>query len=159
MRVYILGAGASRGSQEHPGGQPEQDRGPRSSRVAPLVNELFLPIYEHHGQLIGLTPGRIQEVRDGVGNHGGSVEEWLTAEWDNTRSLREESTKQHKRALFGRVAFYLWSLFLELNQGYEDRNGYRLFVQKVLRRDESFGIVNFNYDLLSTLPFRTPAIG
>lgn len=144
MKVFVFGAGASRGSQDYPGGHGQDDAS-LSERTSPLVNELFEGAYSHHGRLIGLTGAIMDEVRKGVAARG--VEGWLTSEWESIHRL-PAAAKQAKRDLFGRFAFYLWSLFLEVSQSYDDdHNGYRLFIDKLLKY-ENFGLISFNYDLL-----------
>jgi len=138
MKVYIFGAGASRGSQ------PEHME---PTRRAPLVDELFEDFYKNCARYVGLSEADLVECRIGSKQSGG-VEKWLTDEWESISHLRQEHTKQAKRLLFARLAFYIWRLLLDVSATYNESNGYNVFANKLFQEDEPFGLVSFNYDLL-----------
>jgi hypothetical protein len=77
MKVFVFGAGASKGSQE--------GLSLNANQKAPLVDELFSSQYDQlylsHEEYIQCQEGRL--------DCGGSVEQWLSTRWAGVESLRE----------------------------------------------------------------------
>lgn len=141
MKVFVFGAGASRGSQEAD-----------ASERAPLVNELFATDYLGHARLAGLEGGDMAIFRQAVGEIGnGSLEEWLTRKWESIETLQEDISKQAERGEFGRLAFYFASLLLAVSKTYTETNGYSIFALKLRKLDKPWALINFNYDTLLDL--------
>jgi hypothetical protein len=136
MKLFIFGAGASLASQ---GPNPQ-------SRIAPLVDQLFDPRYGDCATDI-LSDEDFQEARSAT-EKAGSLEKWLTQRWEQIQSLRQNITKTAEKAFFGRICFYIWNLLQRVSTTYNSRNGYNLFTRKLKDRDESFGLISFNYDTL-----------
>lgn len=139
MKVFIFGAGASRGSQ------PE---GQDARVVAPLVNELFDERYQTYADQVNIPTSLMGELRS-EWKASGSLEGWLTQRWDKIETLKESKSKEAERALFGKLSFYIWKLLLGVSGTYhEPSNGYYTFLRKLRGKDEPFGIISFNYDTL-----------
>lgn len=137
MHLYIFGAGASQGSQQE--GVPHLTK-------APLVNELFADQYKDYAHDVALLDVDLQNIRGAIGK--GPVEEWLTREWDRINALRTAASRQASKTLFAKLVFYIWRLFLGVSTTYFEMNLYRIFVAKLIERDEEFGLISFNYDTL-----------
>jgi hypothetical protein len=142
MKVFIFGAGASRGSQN-----PAVGMGP--GRNAPLVDQLFDPEYLAlaNVNISLLSDDDVQSARAGI-KAAGSLEKWLTESWEKIGSLRQAATKSAQRALFGRITLYVWNLLREVSKTYDNSNGYYLFAKGLKAQDEAFGLISFNYDTL-----------
>lgn len=140
MKVFIFGAGASKGSQ------PDQGVNPKVA--APLVNELFEDRYQTYADQVNLPTSLIRQLRTEWKTLG-SLEGWLTQRWEKIDTLRESRNKEAERALFGRLSFYIWRLLLGVSSEYrESSNGYYTFLSKLRSKDEPFSIISFNYDTL-----------
>lgn len=141
MKVFVFGAGASKGSQ-----------GERNDTLrAPLVDDLFHPDYIGHARLAGLEDDDMLGFRQAIGEAGGFLEQWLTHKWQALGDLRREVSKQAEKSDFGRLAFYITSLLLAVSTTYNQSNGYSIFAQKLRGLDEEWGLINFNYDTLLDL--------
>ena len=140
MRVFIFGAGASRGSQP--------DQGIDQRVVAPLVNELFEDRYKTYADQVNLPASLMLQLKEELKDVG-SLEGWLTQRWVKIETLRESRTKEAERALFGRLSFYVWRLLLGVSSSYhESSNAYHTFLNKIRSKDHPFGMISFNYDTL-----------
>ncbi len=137
MHLYVFGAGASQGSQQ---------RGVPTLLKAPLVNELFANQYKDYAKDVALLNVELQSLRVSIGK--GSVEEWLTNEWDRINALHTATSRQGWKTLFGKLVFYIWRLFLGVSESYFEMNLYRVFATKLRERDEEFALISFNYDTL-----------
>src|SRR5713226_7303690 len=126
MKVFVFGAGASKGSQTDVA--PEQR--------APLVNDLFDPNYFAYANLAGFHGGDMVRFRQAMSESGGSLEAWLTQKWESIEGLRQEVSKQAERGDFGRLTFYIASLLLAISTTYREDNGYSTFALKLRARDE-----------------------
>ncbi len=135
MHVYIFGAGASLGAQP-----PNL----LAECVAPLVDELFAKQYESYAVQVGLTQRALADLRSAIGT--APVEDWLTRTWGEIQQLREDTSRTSARARFGRLAFYIWRLFLGISATYHDANLFRVFLDKLVVKDVPFGLITFNYD-------------
>ncbi|MBI5876660.1 MAG: hypothetical protein HZB53_03340 [Chloroflexi bacterium] len=138
MKVFIFGAGASRGAFEH----DHSD----SALVAPLVDELFETRYDRHATSI-LEAGDLDECRQGLIKYG-SVEKWLTERWERVQRFEQPSSQQSERAFFGRISHYVRRLLQWVSNAYNDTNAYATLLRKLVARDERFGSISFNYDTL-----------
>lgn len=138
-KVFIFGAGASLGSQ----GPNQVD----VSKKSPLVNELFNVEYHGYSGPVGLDEGELTTFKT-ESEKSASLEHWLTAQWNAMGNIQNPSALNHRRKIFGQLTFYLFFLFKAVSQTYNQQNSYRLLLQKLLDRDESFGLINFNYDTL-----------
>lgn len=138
MRVYVFGAGASRGSQ--------LETGP-PSRLAPLMNELFNPQYvNEYAHKVTLTANDIGGLRTSIGTT--PVEDWLTARWAAIEKLPTPQAKQAALTEFGRLTFYVWRMFLEISATWNPENLYCNFVAQIVAQGVPFGLISFNYDTL-----------
>jgi len=138
MKVFVFGAGASKGSQEESphGGHLE----------APLVDELFVQVYWRGPAF--LHNDELAECRQGALECGGSVERWLTERWERVESLKEERSKSAEKAFFGRLTCHLWLLLQGVSDSYTLASGYYQFLKRLRLKDEPFALVSFNYDTL-----------
>ncbi len=148
MKVFIFGAGASKGSQDHYNYDHSQ-----WSSSAPLVNELFQKKYYIYAQK--RDPFRSPFLHDveweicaNVTKQGQSIEEWLDSRWATIDSRVQESTKHAERTFFGNITFYLWHLFQAVSNTYKEGNGYRILLDRIRSNDEPFSLISFNYDTL-----------
>ncbi|KKR16435.1 MAG: hypothetical protein A3D82_01725 [Candidatus Levybacteria bacterium RIFCSPHIGHO2_02_FULL_40_29] len=145
MRVFIFGAGASKGSQH---------RVIHDSFVPPLSNELFDPKYSQFAHMVGLMDPDMNRCRDSISKFS-SFEEWLTDEWEKVKDLKEVRTRDAKKGFLAQIAFYIWITLVNVSkwtyenerQSRED-NGYQVLMSKLLVKDEPFGLISFNYDLI-----------
>lgn len=139
MKIYIFGAGASRGSQP-PHLLPE--------KRAPLINDLFDDQYRAYANDVFVSPSRISELSAQIGDE--SLEEWLSKEWTKLGTLRGKESLAYGRKMFGELSLYIWWLMAKISTTYNEDNGYYLLLQKLAKRDdkEEQVFVNFNYDLL-----------
>ena len=145
MKLFIFGAGASRDAQH---GMVHD------IAIPPLTNELFDPRYSEMAKSVGLSDPRMNTLRNEIAKYA-YFEEWLTNEWDKTKTFKEQRTINAQRGLLGRVLFYIWLVLIKVSEwNYENKfqsretNAYQELMNKLFKKDESFGLINFNYDLL-----------
>lgn len=136
MHIYVFGAGATHGAPSPGTGPPE--------RVAPLMNQLFAPQYADYANEVTLRARELEGLRASIGD--APVEDWLTTKWTAIQALRTPEAKETERTLFGRIAFYVWRLFLEVSWTWTEDDYHRIFLDQVVARDEPFGMISFNYD-------------
>lgn len=139
MKLFIFGAGASKGSQE----------GYSPNIIAPLVDELFNEAYQEIAYQVGVEKGEIEGFRNdflSAGDKG--LEEWLTDKWQKYLDSDAELTKRRYQAIFGRTTFYIWWLMQQVSQTYNHQNGYKIFLDKLSEEAGTYGFINFNYDTL-----------
>ena len=137
MKVYIFGAGASKGSQGNYA----------SSVKAPLINEIFNESYAGFAEGVGLSRNELKYIEEQVIAAGLSVEEWLTRRWDLIKSIKTVPSRHAEQKFFGRITCYLWWMFQNVSM-HRGTDIYGEFVRRVLRQDEEFAFINFNYDTL-----------
>lgn len=89
MKVFIFGVGASLGSQDKIAGLNPQYR-------APLVDQLFQQTY-WSGPTI-LSEDDFQRCQ--TASDMGSLESWLTQQWEEIEGLKQEKTKSAELAFF-----------------------------------------------------------
>lgn len=140
MKVFIFGAGASLGSQGNTNGIETKKR-------APLVNNLFEGPYRDYAIDIGVSPAELHDFDSKV-KEVGSLEKWLTDEWNGISKIKTEHKKLSKLSTFGRLTFYIWRLCQNVSNTYDHSNAYRIFLKRLTENDEEFGIISFNYDTL-----------
>lgn len=138
MKVFIFGAGASKGSQI---------KTVHDDVRAPLIDELFSLNYLKYAEEVGMRKSQLQYCREEV-KKVNSLEAWLTNRWNNIGSLRQVRTQESERHFFGRVTFYIWKTLLGVSRSYDEENLYYIFLNKLNQKDEPYGLINFNYDLL-----------
>lgn len=136
MRVYIFGAGASKGAQPNNVGD---------QRTAPLMDELFRPSYREYTALTGLTDADLTVLRADIGDQ--PVENWLTAEWQRVENYGPQR-QQAGRVRLARLAFYIWHMFLAISTTPARETQYDRLLRQLLARDEPFGLISFNYDTM-----------
>ena len=138
MKIFIFGAGASKGSQE----------GYSPNVLAPLVDEIFNETYQDFANQVGVEKGEIEGFRNDFILSGKGLEEWLTDLWERYTKSAAEITQRRYQAIFGRTTFYIWWLMQKVSQTYNHQNGYKLFLDKLSEEGEDYGFINFNYDTL-----------
>lgn len=140
MKVYIFGAGASLGSQEH--------QTISKDLKSPLVNELFSPIYERYASEVFLSPTRVRKLAAQLGDQ--SLEEWLSSEWIKLGEPHGNEALAYGRKLFGDITLYIWWMMANISGTYHETNMYHQFLEALARKDdkEEQAFINFNYDLL-----------
>jgi hypothetical protein len=138
MKVFIFGAGASKGSQN-----TISD----SKFVAPLMDELFDNKYNEYFNELGFSINDIGNIRDSI-HKGEHLEEILVKKWDLIKNYKSEQKIFAEKTNFGRLALYLWKLLQKVSTTYEGNNKYTRLLQIIKDRDEDFGLINFNYDTL-----------
>ncbi len=138
MKIFIFGAGASQGSQGDSGINPVQR--------APLMNQLFDDHYVGYGNQVCVSPSELSNYKHVISTES-PLEVWLTDEWTKIEKLKEETTKRAKRGFFGRLAFYLWWVLLNVSKE-PGQDSYRKLLEKLVSNDEAFGLISFNYDTL-----------
>ena len=151
MKIFIFGAGASRGAQ------PDNVH---EHAIAPLTDELFNARYQKFASMVGLSEPSMNIYRDSI-SKAKSLEEWLTNEWSKTESIQEVWSKNAQRGLLAQIAFYIWLVLRNVtswtynNSGNSrDSNTYLALMNKLLARQEQFGLINFNYDLLLDFAYK-----
>src|SRR5258708_5872406 len=105
MKIFIYGAGASKGSQPH---------APNPSLVAPLTNDLFSLTYESSAREVGLTPNKLTIYRQAV-ESSESLETWLTNWWSTAQLIEDKNLQQAHLSQFGRITLYLWWLLYKIS--------------------------------------------
>lgn len=151
MRVFIFGAGASKGAQQ---GTVHEHR------IAPLTNELFDPRYKVYADMVGLNDTLMNVCRENISKFI-SFEEWLTSEWNKISSFKEVATRDAQKGFMAQIAFYIWLTLLgvskwtyENHRNSRDNNTYLILMSKLFIKDEPFGLINFNYDLLLDFAYK-----
>ncbi len=142
MKIFIFGAGASKGSQ----GQVDNP-----SFVSPLTDELFDDEYRGYatyGQYEILSKAELSKCAEESKNNG-SVEQWLTQRWNNINNFTQLRTQSAEKIFFGRLTFYIWQLLQAVStQTYNSSNAYTVLMEKLRISDQPFGLISFNYDTL-----------
>jgi hypothetical protein len=108
------------------------------------MNQLFAQQYAGYAHEMRLTPGELADLQASIGDT--PVEDWLTTRWGAIETLRTPEAKETERTRFGRLAFYVWRLFLEISSTWTEDDYHRVFLEQVVTRDEQFGLISFNYD-------------
>lgn len=140
MKIFVFGAGASQGSQIGKNIKPK----------APTVDKLFdAENYHEYAEDTGLSRLDLSSYQEDV-RRAGSLEGWLTQIWEKEIKSREDKPKNWNRIkMFGKLTIYVWWLMQKVSETYNDSNGYRKFLLKIVESNEGkFGIINFNYDTL-----------
>ncbi|MEX0616651.1 MAG: hypothetical protein WD231_02425 [Candidatus Woykebacteria bacterium] len=136
MKVYIFGAGASKGSQVH-----------TVVTESPVTNDLFNSQYADRAKEVGLSTKDLESLAKDVSGYE-SLEDYLTERWLNVQKLKKPWQKESEMRLFGRIALYVWNLLRAVSDTYDETNLYKVFANKLAKSEEEFGLVNFNYDIL-----------
>ena len=112
---------------------------------APLMRELFLDRYYPFAREVGLPASKFVALRTEAGDN---VENYLTTRWEAIQGHRSLRYREAENSLFGQLVFYMWRLLLAVSMTYnnDERNSYKLFMYKILSKDEDYGFINFNYD-------------
>jgi len=139
MKIFVFGAGASRGAQD----QKIFKEG--HEQRAPLINELFRPYY-----LKGLVSGLSLDLPEcqEAAKKAGSLEKWLTSKWDSISQIGVEKLRRAEKSWFGNINLYIWNVLNYVSQSYPNAQGYGQFLTKLREKAEDFGLVSFNYDTL-----------
>ena len=146
MRTFIFGAGASLDSQK---GHVVHD-----NAIPPLTNDLFNPRYGDFAKMVGISEPDMNRYRNEITKHT-SLEDWLTSEWEKTKTLTLDSSKQAQFGALGQITFYIWLVLCNVSKWMykneyqsRDSNAYEELLTRIKVSDSPFGLVNFNYDLL-----------
>lgn len=145
MKVFVFGSGASKDAQHGT---------VHDSSIPPLTNELFDHRYSEMAVRIGLNDPTMNTLRNKIAEYA-YLEDWLTEEWDKINSLREVRSINRQRGFLAQVLFYVWLVLINVSKwNYEntfqsrETNAYQELMRKLFDKDEPFGLINFNYDLL-----------
>ena len=145
MKVFIFGAGASKGAQHNT---------VDGEAIAPLTNDLFDPRYSKFADMVGLSKTQMNKCRNAIEEHK-YFEEWLTKEWESVKKYKLEQTRNAKKGFLGRIALYIWLILCSVSKWTHDNknqnretNSYEELMNKILEIDEAFGLLSFNYDLI-----------
>jgi len=145
MKVFILGAGASFGSQ---------DVTNISAYTTPLTEDFLDERYLEWAKKVGLSDIDFQNLRKEYLKYVKSsdsertFEDWLTEKWMEISSFSSSSRQDSSRKLFGKLTNYIWYLLKEVSSTYSDYNHYRTFISNLDKQDEPYGLISFNYDTL-----------
>lgn len=140
MKLFIFGAGASKGSQS--GGSSDH-------RSSPVVSELLDERYlSRIGSEIGISKGLLNDTlkRWRQSDQKQDFEEWLTAEWEKVESEISGQNVEAVRSRLGALTHYMFRLFQNVS-GFPGQNYYEKLLMK-LADGPSVGFISFNYDLL-----------
>jgi len=138
MTIYIFGAGASKASQIGVN---------KPKLISPLVNDLFEDQYTPYAKEVNVEVSDLNHYKTDFRKAGLTLEEWLTKWWLDTQNLDPQFLRG-ERADFGKILYYFWRLFSKISTTYDKNNLYRIFLQKVKKTRQPFGLISFNYDLL-----------
>ena len=138
MKLFIFGAGASKGSQK---GNEDP------SKISPLADELFSEPYRHFAADLGFFEDEIKQF-DQERASSASLEDWLTKWWTDIPLYTTEKRKNADRAKVGRLQMYFWLLFQRVSETYNHDNVYGALLRKLNNADIEYGFVTFNYDTL-----------
>ncbi|MFH0828570.1 MAG: hypothetical protein V1907_00085 [Candidatus Kerfeldbacteria bacterium] len=148
MKVFILGAGASKGSQTS---------GISSDLEAPLSDDLFEPKYRKYADEIGIGFEEIERFRNELKNSKKSLEDWLTTYWKTTEKHTSARTKRANNYSLGKIHFYIWWMLQNISyKTFGPSNKYQQFVNKLRAlsdQGEDFAVISFNYDTLLDMAF------
>jgi hypothetical protein len=139
MKIFVFGAGASMDAQHIENLSP--------AVKAPLMRELFAERYYTFAQEVGLPHDKFVELRTTTGDN---VEQYLTQRWAEKLEHQSRRFREAEQNLFGQLVFYMWRLLLAVSITYnnDEQNTYKVFLRKIISKDEDFGFINFNYDTL-----------
>lgn len=151
MRIFIFGAGASKGAQQGV---------VHDIAKAPLTNELFDIRYQNFADMVGLSEATMNNYRQQISGFP-FFEDWLTKEWNDIKLKKETRTRDAQKGFLAQIAFYIWLLLINVSKWtyenqYKNRenNSYLVLMNKLLTKDEPFGLINFNYDLLLDFAYK-----
>jgi len=143
MKIFVFGAGASRGSQ-----------GKNFSGLkSPLVDDFFTGTYKAVLDGIDFLPHYRREI-DGLNEEKkkcNSLEIALTSRWDQITRQPSINHQEAEKSFFGFCVYYIWSFLKDISNTYssaDNENFYKAFLNKLYAQKEPFGIINFNYDTL-----------
>ncbi|MDD5566705.1 MAG: hypothetical protein PHH01_00765 [Patescibacteria group bacterium] len=158
MKVFIFGAGASKGSKKPTHSIPDNVL---KSRVSPITDELFNQEYESYAGEVKLSTSNLVRYRNEIKEHE-SLEKWITEKWNNKNS-HSDFRKKGENGEFGKISMYIWRLFQGVSVTYNYDNYYRRLMQKLYNDDIKSGFISFNYDTLLDLAitevFNVPLTG
>lgn len=147
MKIYIFGAGASVGSQN-----PEKTI--TSSSRAPLVDELFNQRYRELS-LYMFSQTRFNELcNEAEERKDNSVENWLGEKWERIEKINSSMVKKSEVNSFGHIVMYIWNVLRIVSNTFDENNIYALFLKNLHKKEEDFGIIDFNYDTLLDKAFK-----
>lgn len=151
MKIFIFGAGASKGSYI---------RNIPDEFSPPLVDELFDDRYQKYADQMYLYLPDLEVYKEKIKGVQ-SLEKWLTSEWERIKELKQENSKVALKGQLAQIAFFIWLTLLKVSEftyqnGAEGRakNAYRFLMQKLLANDAPFGLISFNYDLLLDFAYK-----
>lgn len=140
MKIFIFGAGASRGAQDNLLGE--------LGLKCPTTEDFFSQEYKKYAKDVDFTEEQLTEFTRDRNNE--NLEKWLTEKWD--KEIEHGSGLQNRNTLlFGEFTFYIWSIIWNLSKGYDkNTNLYTKLLRKLrkneLDKNEEFKIITFNYD-------------
>jgi hypothetical protein len=127
MKIFVFGAGASKGSQPGIG---------NLSLHAPLTDELFNSSYANFANEVGLTSELLEQYRNGA-KGSESLEIWLTNWWSRIQAVDDINFRQANLSRFGQISLYLWLLLYNVSTyagqtnrqaSYDPLNGYSILI-------------------------------
>lgn len=154
MKIFVFGAGAS-----HSAHTQTKAKRLRTDQIPPLTRDLLNGKYYAYAKEIGLTLNDRDEWEDETVEFD-NLEEWLTAKWKDANTQKSGLTRDAHLRELAKITFFIWITLLRISECvYQNTsecrgdNMYRSLLKK-LKSEESFGIVNFNYDLLLDIAFK-----
>lgn len=154
MKIFVFGAGAS--SNAH---TETKTKRLGADLIPPLTSELLNGKYYGYAKEIGLTLNDRDEWEDEAAKFD-NLEEWLTDKWKNATVKKPGLTRDAHLRELAKITFFIWITLLRISECvYRNTsecrgdNMYRSLLKK-LKSEESFAIVNFNYDLLLDIAFK-----
>ncbi len=104
--------------------------------------------YLVHASHMMVDMRKLMRLRDNIGEN--SLEEWLTAYWEEMKfAVSKEFKEMHEKQL-GDICLYLWRLMVGVSGTYRSDNSYAVLLNKIAHenREVENAYINFNYDLL-----------
>lgn len=145
MKIFIFGAGASKGSQLTQVNDLQK---------SPVTDELFDIRYKQYALEINLSDTDLNEYRKELNQlrinaktetNSSLFEFWLTNKWKSWSSLPPNYNRRQS-GKFAELVLFLWTLFINISKSYDTSNAYGKLLEKLQSID--CGFINFNYDTL-----------
>jgi hypothetical protein len=135
MKLFIFGAGASKGAVKNLRGE---------ELLFPETKELFNKDYQFFWQQVYFSNEDIARLKNELGDE--DFEKWLTNKWMKIQETPSSRFKESKLREFGRLTLYFWNLFNSLSNAYVEQNEYRKLIESLNRDEVDYGFISFNYD-------------
>ncbi len=150
MKLFIFGAGASRGSTNK--------NVDNNKYQAPLANELLNSVYEEYAEELSLDINYLRATFERT-KKDRSLEDWLSELWKYSNQGGEGYTAEAAISLrgdLGKFAHYLRWMFQTISTHPGNNSLYKkllIILREETQKDIHHAFINFNYDTLFDIAF------